>query len=111
MHNLVDEIEKFSKANIVFNPNKIKRPEKQVTQADKEYVANTLGKNYRRVLRFLEIKQNVIEQAEDTHKDVYHQIFNLLGKLDTKLTRQSLCNALHYAGENKIINDLNSRWN
>lgn len=110
-HTLVDEIENFSKANYVFDSNKIKNPEKQVTCSDVDHVASNLGKEHRHVLRFLEIKQNVIEQAEEDHKDTYSRIFHPLKKLMTKLTRQSLCNALCYANENKIINDLNSTWN
>lgn len=110
MPNIVAKIESFSKATIVFDPNKIKQPEKRVTKSDIVYLTNILGGNYRRVLRFLDIKQNAIEQAEETHTDVKKRIYQLMEKILPKLTRQGLCSALHYAHLNTKIDDLNSRW-
>lgn len=109
MPELVDEIENFSKAKIVFNPNKIKQPEKKATSADIAYLAKNLGAQYRRVLRFLDIRQNAIELAE-AETVMFDKIYQPLLNMLPKLTRQTLCNALHYVHQNNKIDDLNSRW-
>lgn len=111
MPGLVKEIENFSKANIVFDPNKIKQPEREVTTSDIAYMARNLGINFRRVLRFLDIKQITIEQTEEEDKDTFHRVYRPLVNILPKLTRQRLCNALCYAKQNKTIQDLNSTWN
>lgn len=111
LRGLVKEIENFSKANIVFDPNKIKQPEREVTTHDISFMARNLGINFRRVLRFLDIKQITIEQTEEEYKDTINRVYRPLVNILPKLTRQSLCNALCYVNQNKTIQDLNSRWN
>lgn len=110
MSNLVDKMENFSKAKILFNPNKIKQPETEATTADIAFLANNVGGQYRRVLRFLDIKQNEIEQAEAENEKVFDRVYQPLVTKLPKLTRQTVCNAFHYVHLNNKIDDLNSKW-
>ena len=110
---LIDEMEEFSRHQVIYPASKIREPRKFIDYTDITKVAGNMASMYYHVVRFLGLEQNTIYQIEADHATIKEQIFECLSTLMQKnngLTRQSLCNALYYADHCDVIAVLNAKW-
>lgn len=102
-------LESFSKDDYVFTSGEINRPKEPVTVGDLLILKDHLGPDYCHVVRFLGMKHRKFVQICTDTPDINSRILTAMQSIK-QLTRQKLCNALHYASRCDIIETLNDRW-
>lgn len=102
-------LESFSKDDYVFPSREINGPKKPVTISDLLILKDHLGPEYCHVVRFLGMKNRKFVQICTDTPDLKSRILTAMQSIQ-QLTRQKLCNALHYASRCDIIETLNKSW-
>lgn len=109
---LIDEMENFSRIEYIYRASKIWEPERFINFADITTVASNLAFMFYHVVRFLGLKQTTIDQIESNCGTIKERIIECLQVISQqkRVTRQSLCDALYYAGHCDVIEILNEKW-
>jgi hypothetical protein len=75
-------------------------------------ISGNLAREYVHVVRFLGLHQKQIDQIESDCTLIRERIQKSLERITAKnpMTRQQICNALHYANQVDVIFQLNKKW-
>lgn len=108
---LVKNMESFSKDQYMYPKGEICWPEKEVSKNDLDILQNEIGLDYCHFVRFLGMKQQMLDSIQEDYHNLKNKVLMALrGIWNQQLTRQKLCNALHYSQRSDIIKKLNESW-